>query len=123
MGSSLPKPQPIFGKIRTIEVEQMLYKELKDLISQENEEYKRHNDAINDAKTEKELHDLQVEKYLFKKAYAQHLYDFIWAHLTELTPKDCTAFDLVPYGVWASLSDKYAVIIDHIKALHAKGEN
>lgn len=100
----------------------MLYTELKELIRQKNEEYKAHNDAINNATSENELQELRVRKYQFTKQYAQDMHDYIWEHLTELTPKDCTAFDLIPYSVWSSLSGRYALIVEQIKALHTKGE-
>ena len=67
------------------------------------------------------MSELRTAKYQFIKEYAQKLYNFIWEHLSELTPKDCTAFDLVPYSVWASLNDKYVIIIEQIKQLSERG--
>lgn len=39
-------------------------------------------------------------------------------NLSELTPKTCVVFDLVPYTIWNVMSEKYTTIIDKIKELH-----
>ena len=95
----------------------MLYERLKHLIDEENQHYRVFNDRIQAATSEDEVSELRTEKYQFIKEYAQKLYNFIWDNLSELTPKDCTAFDLVPYSVWSSLNDKYVIIIEQIKQL------
>lgn len=99
----------------------MLYDQLKQLIDEENQHYRVFNDRIQATISEDELSELRAAKYQFIKEYAQKLYNFIWEHLSELTPKDCTAFDLVPYSVWAGLNDKYVIIIEHIKQLSERG--
>ena len=93
----------------------MLYKQLKEMINTENKIYEGYNDQINNAQNEEEVSELRHEKYVFIKEYAQKLYDFLWANIEQLTAKDCTAFDMVPYRVWSSLSEKYTIIIDQIK--------
>lgn len=99
----------------------MLYEKLKYLIDEENQHYRAFNDRIQAATSEDEVSELRTAKYQFIKEYAQKLYNFIWDNLSELTPRDCTAFDLVPYSVWAGLNDKYVIIIDKIKQLSEGG--
>lgn len=94
----------------------MLYKQLKEMINSENKIYEDYNDKINNAKSDDEVTELRHEKYVFIKEYAQKLYDFLWTNIEQLTAKDCTAFDLVPYHVWSSLSEKYTIIIEQIKS-------
>lgn len=77
----------------------MLYEQLKNLIDEENQHYRVFNDRIQAATSEDEVSELRTAKYQFIKEYAQKLYNFIWDNLSELTPRDCTAFDLVPYSV------------------------
>ena len=100
----------------------MLYERLKQLIDEENQHYRVFNDRIQAATSEDEVSELRTAKYQFIKEYAQKLYNFIWEHLSELTSKDCTAFDLVPYSVWAGLNDKYVIIIEQIKQLSNGGD-
>lgn len=100
----------------------ILYEQLKQLIDEENQHYRVFNDRIQAATSEDEVSELRTAKYQFIKEYAQKLYNFIWENLSELTPKDCTAFDLVPYSVWSSLNDKYVIIIEHIKQLSEGGD-
>ena len=95
----------------------MLYERLKQLIDEENRHYCDFNDRIQSTTSEDELTKLRLEKYQFSKNYAQKLYNFVWDNLSNLTPRDCTAFDLVPFSVWASLNDKYVIIIEQIKQL------
>ena len=98
-----------------MEEKSMLYKQLKELINSENKIYEDYNDKINNAQSDEEVTALRHEKYVFIKAYAQKLYDFLWANIEQLTAKDCTAFDMGPYRVWSSLSEKYTIIIEQIK--------
>ena len=69
-------------------------------------------------RTIEELTEHRAIKRQFMHDYAQELNDFIWNHLSELTPKTCVVFDLVPYTIWNVMSEKYTTIIDKIKELH-----
>lgn len=93
----------------------MLYDELVSLINSKNKIYKELNDSIYSAKTEEEYKQASIRKKHFIHVYSQELYDFLWSRLSELTAKDCLAFDLVPYIVWAQLSERYSMIINVIK--------
>ena len=93
----------------------MLYDELVSLIDSKNKLYKELNDSIYSAKTDEESKHASIRKKHFIHVYSQELYDFLWSRLSELTAKDCLAFDLVPYIVWAQLSERYSIIIDTVK--------
>lgn len=95
----------------------MLYDELVSLIDSKNKIYKELNDSIYSAKTEEEYKQASIRKKHFIHVYSQELYDFLWSRLSKLTAKDCIAFDLVPYIVWAQLSERYSMIINAIKNL------
>ena len=95
----------------------MLYDELVSLIDSNNKIYKELNDSIHYAKTEEEYKQASIRKKHFIHVYSQELYDFLWSRLSDLTAKDCIAFDLVPYIVWAQLSERYSRIIETVKKL------
>jgi len=95
----------------------MLYDELVSLINSKNKIYKELNDSIYSAKTEEEYKQASIRKKHYIHVYSQELYDFLWSRLSELTAKDCIAFDLVPYAVWRNFSERYGIIIDVIKAI------
>lgn len=91
---------------------------LSIFIQKKNEEYSRLNDKVEQSETVEELTQNRLIKRQFMHDYAQELNDFIWHHLSELTPKTCVVFDLVPYTIWNLMSEKYTTIIDKIKELH-----
>lgn len=93
----------------------MLYDELVSIIDSKNKIYKELNDSIYSAKTDEEYKQASIRKKHYIHVYSQELYDFLWSRLSELTAKDCIAFDLVPYIVWAQLSKRYSMIINAIK--------
>jgi len=95
----------------------MLYDELVSLINSKNSIYKDLNDSLYLAKTDEERKHASIRKKHFIHVYSQELYDFLWNRISELTAKDCIAFDLVPYIVWAQLSERYSIIIDTVKKL------
>lgn len=91
---------------------------LSRFIQKKNEEYSLLNDKVEQSETIDELTENRAIKRQFMHDYAQELNDFIWNHLSELTPKTCVVFDLVPYTIWNVMSEKYTTIIDKIKELH-----
>lgn len=91
---------------------------LSRFIQKKNEEYSQLNDKVEQSETIEELTENRAIKRQFMHDYAQELNDFIWNHLSELTPKTCVVFDLVPYTIWNVMSEKYTTIIDKIKELH-----
>ena len=91
---------------------------LSRFIQKKNEEYSLLNDKVEQSKTIEELTENRAIKRQFMHDYAQELNDFIWNHLSELTPKTCVVFDLVPYTIWNVMSEKYTTIINKIKELH-----
>lgn len=91
---------------------------LSRFIQKKNEEYSLLNDKVEQSETIEELTENRAIKRQFMHDYAQELNDFIWNHLSELTPKTCVVFDLVPYTIWTVMSEKYTTIIDKIKELH-----
>lgn len=91
---------------------------LSHFIQKKNEEYSLLNDKVEQSETIEELTENRAIKRQFMHDYAQELNDFIWNHLSELTPKTCVVFDLVPYTIWNVMSEKYTTIIDKIKELH-----
>lgn len=91
---------------------------LSRFIQKKNEEYSLLNDKVEQSETIEELTEHRAIKRQFMHDYAQELNDFIWNHLSELTPKTCVVFDLVPYTIWNVMSEKYTTIIDKIKELH-----
>ena len=96
----------------------MLYEELDKLIEDYNERYRNANDWVIQATTELELEEAKADKNKLVHDYAQALYDVLWDKLSQLTAKDCIAFDLVPYGVWKRFSEKYGLILKKIKEVH-----
>ena len=93
----------------------MLYDDLDKLIEDYNKRYRNANDWVIQATTELELNDAKADKNKLVHDYSQALYDFLWDKLSQLTAKDCIAFDLVPYGVWQKFSCKYGLILKKIK--------
>ena len=91
---------------------------LSRFIQKKNEEYRLLNDKVEQSETIEELTENRAIKRQFMHDYAQELNDFIWNHLSELTPKTCVVFDLVPYTIWNVMSEKYTTIINKIKELH-----
>ena len=91
---------------------------LSRFIQKKNEEYSQLNDKVEQSETIEELTENRAIKRQFMHDYAQEVNDFIWNHLSELTPKTCVVFDLVPYTIWNVMSEKYTTIIDKIKELH-----
>lgn len=91
---------------------------LSRFIQKKNKEYSLLNDKVEQSETIEELTENRAIKRQFMHDYAQELNDFIWNHLSELTPKTCVVFDLVPYTIWNVMSEKYTTIIDKIKELH-----
>ena len=91
---------------------------LSRFIQKKNEEYSQLNYKVEQSETIEELTENRAIKRQFMHDYAQELNDFIWNHLSELTPKTCVVFDLVPYTIWNVMSEKYTTIIDKIKELH-----
>lgn len=91
---------------------------LSRFIQKKIEEYSLLNDKVEQSETIEELTENRAIKRQFMHDYAQELNDFIWNHLSELTPKTCVVFDLVPYTIWNVMSEKYTTIIDKIKELH-----
>lgn len=91
---------------------------LSRFIQKKNEEYSLLNEKVEQSETIEELTENRAIKRQFTHDYAQELNDFIWNHLSELTPKTCVVFDLVPYTIWNVMSEKYTTIIDKIKELH-----
>lgn len=91
---------------------------LNHFIQKKNEEYSLLNEKVEQSETIEELTENRAIKRQFMHDYAQELNDFIWNHLSELTPKTCVVFDLVPYTIWNVMSEKYTTIIDKIKELH-----
>ena len=95
---------------------------LSRFIQKKNEEYSQLNNKVEQSETIEELTENRAIKRQFMHNYAQELNDFIWNHLSELTPKTCVVFDLVPYTIWNVMSEKYTTIIDKIKELHQEGD-
>ena len=91
---------------------------LSRFIQKKNEEYSLLNEKVEQSETIEELTENRAIKRQFMHDYAQELNDFIWNHLSELTPKTCVVFDLVPYTIWNVMSEKYTTIIAKIKELH-----
>lgn len=97
----------------------MLYNELDKLVGDYNERYRNANDWVIQATTELELKEAKADKAQLVHDYSQALYDFLWDKLSQLTAKDCIAFDLVPYGVWQKFSSKYELILKKVLELHS----
>jgi hypothetical protein len=97
----------------------MLYNELDKLVEDYNERYRNANDWVIQATTELELEEAKADKAQLVNDYSQALYDFLWDKLSQLTAKDCIAFDLVPYGVWQKFSSKYELILKKVLELHS----
>ena len=96
----------------------MIYEELDKLIEDYNERYRNANDWVYRSTTKLELEETKANKNKLVYEYSQALYDFLWDKLSQLTAKDCIAFDLVPYGVWQRFSEKYGLILVAIKNVH-----
>lgn len=93
------------------------YEELKLLVERENERYHEFNNAVYRAENETELEQARSVKQAFVYSYAQRINDYLYHNLTELTAKDCTVLDLVPYLVWNQVTDKSAMMVEQIKLL------
>lgn len=54
--------------------------------------------------------------------YATELSTFIWDHITELKPRDLSAFDAVESPVWNKMSEKNARVVDAILRMHKEAK-
>jgi hypothetical protein len=94
-----------------------MYEKLRKNIVAHNEKYVELNDLVHNAKTEQELQDAMTARWQFIHDYATWLGEFVWTNVTELTPADLSAFDLVPYIVWNKMSEKSERIVNLIMKL------
>lgn len=54
--------------------------------------------------------------------YAKLLSDFLWSKKQELTPKDLSALDMVPYDVWRRMSEKSNIVVQVIMDIYKEGK-
>lgn len=91
-----------------------MFMTLVAIISEQNAYYAYYNHQIQVSDSPE---DALAQRTQFILEYADKLHDLIWNNLTQLTARDCVAFDLVPYTVWNVMSQKYVAMIDEIRAL------
>lgn len=100
-----------------------MYEKLKKMILDKNAQYQELNDLVHrlsqslqDGATE--LENAKHERWQFIHDYARSLADFLWYNMCDLTPKDLSALDLVPYAVWRKMGEKSQVVVDTIQRIH-----
>lgn len=111
----------------TVTVNESLYKQLKAIITKNNEIYDELTDIVFDLKNNvnESAEDVKLaehKQWQFIHDYATELSTFIWDQMTELKPEDLSAFDLVVYPVWKRMSEKYAMVVDAILRMHNKAK-
>ena len=100
-----------------------MYEKLKQLIMDKNELYKELNDEVHqlEQSVNDESESLEASRFArwqFIHDYAQSLADFLWYNMCDLTPKDLSALDLVPYAVWRKMDEKSHAVVDAITRIH-----
>lgn len=100
-----------------------MYEKLKRLITDKNALYKELNDEVHQLEQSvneeaEALKNARFERWQFIHDYAQSLADFLWYNMCDLTPKDLSALDLVPYAVWRKMDEKSHAVVDAITRIH-----
>ena len=98
-----------------------MYEELEKLIKENNEKYMRLNDLVYSIKSNKiegNVVDAKFDRWQFTHDYAKLLSDFWWFRKQELTPKDLSALDMVPYDVWRRMSEKSNIVVQVIMDIY-----
>lgn len=100
-----------------------MYEKLKRLITDKNALYKELNDEVHQLEQTvndeaEALKNARFERWQFIHDYAQSLADFLWYNMCDLTPRDLSALDLVPYAVWRKMDEKSHAVVDAITRIH-----
>lgn len=100
-----------------------MYEKLKRLITDKNALYKELNDEVHQLEQSvneeaEALKNARFERWQFIHDYAQSLADFLWYNMLDMTPKDLSALDLVPYAVWRKMDEKSHAVVDAITRIH-----
>ena len=100
-----------------------LYKQLRAIITKNNVIYEQLSDEIfeiesNVNESAGAVEHAKRKRWQFMHDYATELSTFIWDHITELKPRDLSAFDAVESPVWNKMSEKNAMVVDAILRLH-----
>jgi hypothetical protein len=103
-----------------------MYEHLKSMIESHNAHYEKLNDDVHHLESLMNEHydELEIAKHRrwqFIHDYAAFLADYLWKYKLNLTAKDLSALDLVPYAVWRKMSQKSEMIVQMIEKLY-KGE-
>lgn len=107
----------------TVAKKESLYKQLKAIITKNNAIYEQLSDEIFDIESDvnesaEAVEHAKHKRWQFIHDYATELSTFIWDHITELKPRDLSAFDAVESPVWNKMSEKNAMVVDAILRLH-----
>ena len=105
-----------------------MYEELAKIIAENKEKYAKLNEhvySIRSHETKQTLAALEEAKFdswQFTHDYAKLLSDFLWSKKQELTPKDLSALDMVPYDVWRRMSEKSNIVVQVIMDIYKEGK-
>lgn len=102
---------------------QSLYKQLRAIITKNNAIYEQLSDEIfeiesNVNESADTVEHAKRKRWQFMHDYATELSTFIWDHITELKPRDLSAFDAVESPVWNEMSEKNERVVDAILRMH-----
>lgn len=111
----------------TVVEKESLYKQLRAIITKNNAIYEQLSDEIfeiesNVNESADAVEHAKRKRWQFMHDYATELSTFIWDHITELKPRDLSAFDAVVYPVWKKMSEKNAMVVDAILRLHKEAK-
>ena len=107
----------------TVVEKESLYKQLRAIITKNNAIYEQLSDEIfeiesNVNESAEAVEHAKYKRWQFMHDYATELSTFIWDHITELKPRDLSAFDAVESPVWNKMSEKNAMVVAAILSLH-----
>lgn len=112
----------------TVKEQLYLYKQLRAIITKNNEIYEQLSDEIFDIESDvnesaEAVEHAKYKRWQFMHDYATELSTFIWDHITELKPHDLSVFDAVESPVWNKMSEKNARVVDAILRLHNEAKD
>ena len=105
-----------------------VYEELAKIIAENNEKYTKLNEHVYSIRSHETKESLAVlekakfDRWQFTHDYAKLLSDFLWSKKQELTPKDLSALDMVPYDVWRRMSEKSNIVVQVIMDIYKEGK-
>ena len=112
----------------TVVEKESLYKQLRAIITKNNVIYEQLSDEIfeiesNVNESAEAVEHAKRKRWQFMHDYATELSTFIWDHITELKPRDLSAFDAVESPVWNEMSEKNERVVNAILRMHNEAKD